>query len=90
MQRVSIARALVNKPKIVLADEPTGNLDQKTGLKIIDLLCDLNKNLGVTIITATHDYKMLGVSDRIAWFSGGFLDKIQTKDHFKVLKGSIN
>ena len=90
MQRVAIARALVNKPKIVLADEPTGNLDQKTGLKIIELLCDLNKNLGVTIITATHDYKMLGVSDRIAWFSGGSLDKIQTKDHFKVLKGSIN
>ena len=53
-------------------------------------LCDLNKNLGVTIITATHDYKMLGVSDRIAWFSDGSLDKIQTKDHFKVLKGSIN
>jgi len=68
MQRVSIARALVNKPKIVLADEPTGNLDQKTGLKIIDLLCDLNKNLGVTIITASHDYKMLGVSDRIAFW----------------------
>ena len=90
MQRVAIARALVNKPKIVLADEPTGNLDQKTGLKIIELLCDLNENLGVTIITATHDYKMLGVSDRIAWFSGGSLDKIQTKDHFKVLKGSIN
>ena len=90
MQRVAIARALVNKPKIVLADEPTGNLDQKTGLKIIELLCDLNKNLGVTIITATHDYKMLGVSDRIAWFSDGSLDKIQTKDHFKVLKGSIN
>ena len=90
MQRVAIARALINKPKIVLADEPTGNLDQKTGLKIIELLCDLNKNLGVTIITATHDYKMLGVSDRIAWFSGGSLDKIQTKDHFKVLKGSIN
>jgi len=90
MQRVAIARALINKPKIVLADEPTGNLDQKTGLKIIELLCDLNKNLGVTIITATHDYKMLGVSDRIAWFSGGSLNKIQTKDHFKVLKGSIN
>ena len=90
MQRVAIARALVNKPKIVLADEPTGNLDQKTGLKIIELLCDLNKNLGVTIITATHDYKMLGVSDRIAWFSGGSLDKIKTKDHFKALKGSIN
>ena len=90
MQRVAIARALVNKPKIVLADEPTGNLDQKTGLKIIELLCDLNKNLGVTIITATHDYKMLGVSDRIAWFSDGSLVKIQTKDHFKVLKGSIN
>jgi len=90
MQRVAIARALINKPKIVLADEPTGNLDQKTGLKIIELLCDLNKNLGVTIITATHDYKMLGVSDRIAWFSGGSLDKIKTKDHFKALKGSIN
>ena len=42
------------------------------------------------MLATTHDYKMLGVSDRIAWFSGGSLDKIQTKDHFKVLKGSIN
>jgi putative ABC transport system ATP-binding protein len=64
-QRVAIARSLANDPGIVLADEPTGNLDQKTGMEIIELLKRLNKESGVTIITATHDDKMLKASDRI-------------------------
>lgn len=76
-QRVAIARSLANSPAIVLADEPTGNLDQKTGQEIIDLLRRLNQEHGVTIISATHDHKMLEVSDRIFHISDGKLAKVE-------------
>ena len=59
MQRVSIARALVKKPPLVLADEPTANLDSKTGYSIIDLMRELNQEFGVTFIMATHDSYVL-------------------------------
>lgn len=77
-QRVAIARSLANDPSIVLADEPTGNLDLKTGQEIIDLLRHLNEERGVTIISATHDHKMLDVSDRIFHIRDGKLADIQT------------
>jgi putative ABC transport system ATP-binding protein len=70
-QRVAIARALANSPQIILADEPTANLDQHTGQEMIDLLDDLKHKLGVTIISATHDLKMLQKSDRILWIEDG-------------------
>ncbi len=70
-QRVAIARALANSPEIILADEPTANLDQHTGQEMIDLLGDLKQQLGVTIISATHDLKMLQKSDRILWIEDG-------------------
>lgn len=57
-QRLAIARAIVNKPKILFADEPTGNLDSATGEKIMKLLFDLNKSLGCTIILVTHDAEL--------------------------------
>lgn len=78
-QRVAIARALANSPSIILADEPTGNLDLKTGQEIIDLLRSLNSERGVTIISATHDHKMLDVSDRIFHIRDGQLADIESR-----------
>ncbi len=75
-QRVAIARALANSPDIVLADEPTANLDTITGEEIIELLARLRDELGVTIISATHDLKMLKRSDRICWIADGRIEKI--------------
>jgi putative ABC transport system ATP-binding protein len=88
-QRVAIARAFANDPAIILADEPTGNLDLQTGTTIIGLLRDLNHEKGVTIISATHDHKMLAVSDRIVWIRDGQVDKIQRREDLKIEAGTI-
>lgn len=63
-QRVCIARAIVNKPKIIFADEPTGNLDSTTGQKVADLLFDLNKNEKITLVIVTHDPELADRCDR--------------------------
>lgn len=63
-QRVCIARAIVNNPKVIFADEPTGNLDSGTGKKIVDLLFGLNKEKGVTLIIVTHDEDLAALCDR--------------------------
>lgn len=76
-QRVAIARALANDPAIILADEPTGNLDLNTGMEIIDLLHGLNKSQGLTLVAATHDLKMIKASDRIVWMRDGQVEKIE-------------
>ena len=76
-QRVAIARAMANDPAIILADEPTGNLDLNTGIEIIDLLHGLNKSRGMTLIAATHDLKMIKASDRIVWMRDGKIEKIE-------------
>jgi putative ABC transport system ATP-binding protein len=83
-QRVAIARALANDPAIILADEPTGNLDLQTGLEIINLLRQLNKERGVTIVTATHDLKMIDVSDRIIYLRDGKVERIETRAEIAV------
>ena len=76
-QRVAIARALANDPAIILADEPTGNLDLQTGQEIIDLLHGLNKTQGLTLVAATHDLKMIKASDRNVWMRDGKIEKIE-------------
>ncbi len=88
-QRVAIARALANEPSILLADEPTGNLDLHTGEEIINLFKKLSVERGVTVISATHDHKMLAASDRIVWIADGKIDKIQNVEDMEISVGSI-
>ena len=88
-QRVAIARALVNEPAIILADEPTGNLDLNTGEEIIQLLHQLSKQQGVTVVTATHDHKMLNVSDRIVWIRDGRIEKVQERSEIDIRVGAV-
>ena len=83
-QRVAIARALANTPDVILADEPTGNLDTRTGTEIIELMKSLNTNDGVTVICSTHDHKMLAASDRVCWIRDGRLEKITSGLEFKL------
>jgi len=73
-QRVAIARALVNNPKVVFADEPTGNLDTKTAEEIIELLSRLNKERKLTIVVVTHDDKIAEKSDRIIKLKDGEIE----------------
>ncbi len=88
-QRVAIARSLANDPAIVLADEPTGNLDLRTGKEIITLLKKLNTERGVTIISATHDLKMLDVSDRIVWIRDGMIERVEDRRDVKLAVGEV-
>ncbi|MEJ2135985.1 MAG: ABC transporter ATP-binding protein [Desulfofustis sp.] len=88
-QRVAVARALANSPAIILADEPTGNLDLKTGEDIIDLLKELSSERKVTVISATHDYKMLNVSDQVIWIRDGKVEKIQERSELEITTGGL-
>ena len=89
-QRVAVARALANDPAIILADEPTGNLDLTTGEEIIALLKRLSQERGVTVISATHDFKMLNVSDRVVWIRDGTVDKIEDREELSISIGKID
>ena len=88
-QRVAIARAMANSPQIILADEPTGNLDLATGKEIIELLGSMNRDEDVTIITATHDVKMLAASDRIVWMRDGRVARIERREDLDIEVGSV-
>ena len=72
-QRVSVMRAIINKPSIIIADEPTGNLDEKNALKLIDLFKKLNKDFGLTFIIATHDNKVFDIGHQKMELSDGKL-----------------
>jgi len=78
-QRLAIARAIVNKPKLLLADEPTGNLDSATGEKVVDLLFDLNKDLGSTLVIITHDTELAARCDMQIHIKDGTIQAITHK-----------
>jgi putative ABC transport system ATP-binding protein len=75
-QRVAIGRSLANDPDVILADEPTGNLDSKTGKEIMDLFKDLNKQ-GKTIILVTHDMGLLDYASKVLRMKDGILEKAE-------------
>ena len=83
-QRVAIARAFANQPAIILADEPTANLDLHTGEEIIHLMKEMNREQGVTVICSTHDHKMLDISDRIIWMEDGRVVKIADRSQVDI------
>ncbi len=89
-QRIAIARAIVNEPSIILADEPTGNLDLHTGAEIINLLSEMQKNLGITIVSATHDSKMLSASDTVVWIKDGQIERKTGREGLNIEVGTID
>lgn len=88
-QRVAIARAMANDPALILADEPTGNLDLKTGQDIIEICMKLREEHGVTIVSNTHDHKMLGASDRVVDLRDGQVERIRRSDEIDIQEGHI-
>lgn len=83
-QRVAIGRAIINRPKLILADEPTGNLDTKNSKKIINMLKYYNKAFGQTIIIITHDEKIASMADRIITFEDGKIKKDEVNVNTKI------
>jgi putative ABC transport system ATP-binding protein len=89
-QRVAIARAFANRPAIILADEPTANLDLRTGTEIIDLLVKLNHEEKLTVVTATHDFKILKASDRVVWLRDGKIERIQSREALDIRESELH
>ncbi|OPZ28395.1 MAG: Macrolide export ATP-binding/permease protein MacB [Lentisphaerae bacterium ADurb.BinA184] len=89
-QRCAIARALANSPEIILADEPTANLDLHTGEEMIELFARLRDELSVTVISATHDLKMLKRSDRILWISDGRIVRTARPEEVDFTSGDFH
>ena len=88
-QRVAIARALANHPAIVLADEPTANLDLSTGAAIIAMLKKICHQMQVTVVSATHDHKMLDICDRVCWIRDGRIERIARRQDLDIQVGQI-
>jgi putative ABC transport system ATP-binding protein len=78
-QRVAIARAIVTQPAVLLADEPTGNLDSERSIEIMELLTDLNKNAGITVLMVTHEADMAAFAKTIIHFKDGLVERIEAR-----------
>ncbi len=83
-QRVAIARALINNPRLILADEPTGNLDTKTSQEIMDIFTELNQNQGITIVLVTHESDIAKYAKRLVRFRDGLLIHDGPVDHATI------
>lgn len=79
-QRVAIARAIAKRPDVLLCDEPTGALDSKTGVRVIDALLSVNKQLGTTVLIITHNATIQNVADRVFFFADGRISKIHRNE----------
>jgi putative ABC transport system ATP-binding protein len=88
MQRVAVARSLANRPLLLLADEPTGNLDSKTGKDILDLLRQAVSQQGVTMVLVTHDPQVAAFADRIVHMLDGRIQSIQVNDQPLSMRAS--
>jgi putative ABC transport system ATP-binding protein len=88
-QRVAIARSMCNRPKILLADEPTANLDLKTGQDVLDILRRINQERGVTIVCSTHDHRLLSICDRIMWVRDGRIERVERSEDLEIKVGRI-
>ena len=80
-QRVAIARAIVTSPTVLLADEPTGNLDSKTSEEIMELLTELNEKSGITVLMVTHEPDMAAYARTIVYFRDGLIESIEQNEH---------
>jgi len=91
-QRIAIARAIVHRPALVLADEPTANLDTRNATQLIDLMRDLNQSLGLTFIFSTHDQRLLEHTPRIVRLTDGRIESetLPETSHVEVLAASIS
>ena len=88
-QRVAIARALITHPEIILADEPTGALDSKTSVEVMELLTKLNREDGVTIIVVTHESGVANCADKIVHIKDGLIEKIEdNRQHHSSMFGT--
>jgi lipoprotein-releasing system ATP-binding protein len=85
MQRAAIARALISQPRVLLADEPTGNLDEDKGREIIGLLHDLNRQEGLTIVMVTHNRELAAGTDRVVKLSAGRVDTTSARPALSLL-----
>jgi putative ABC transport system ATP-binding protein len=88
-QRTAIARSMANQPSVLLCDEPTGNLDLRTGAEIHGILQRLNRQRGVTIICATHDHRLVNIADRIMWIRDGQVERFANRSEVTVETGAI-
>src|SRR5579862_2719821 len=88
-QRVAIARSMANQPSLLLCDEPTANLDLKTGQEILDILRRLNTESNVTVICVTHDHKFLKACDRMLWIRDGKIERSARRNEIEIKEGTI-
>ena len=79
----------LNNPAVLLCDEPTGNLDLRTGAEIHNILKRLNQERNVTIICATHDHRLIDMADRIMWIRDGMVERIANRSEVKIQTGAI-
>jgi putative ABC transport system ATP-binding protein len=80
MQRAAIARAVVHEPALVIADEPTGNLDSATGQRILETLVGLNRDHGLTLLLATHAAEVAAAAHRVVHMRDGRIERVESRD----------